>query len=357
VAGVLTHRLASSTAAPDESGLRSALSVLRAHLARAQLPAQASIDDTLYRNNPRIPRSPHSFAARLRWQAPEPAPRVSIIVPTRDAADLLRTCIDSILERTRYPGHEILIVDHQSTAPEARRYLDTLAAQPNVSIIPYTGAFNWSAMNNLAVSHAKGEVLCFLNNDTEILSPDWLSELVGHAMRPEVGAVGAKLVLRDGTLQHGGVVLGVHGVAEHAFSGLPADEAGYMMRAGLTQNLSAVTGACLVCRREVFDAVGGFEMAHRGVAFNDVDFCLRLAQSGYRVVWTPHVRICHEGSTTRGRDWAGEQRSRLDQEMAYMRERWGAQLARDPHYHPAFERYEPPYAALTGAYRPPLARQ
>jgi GT2 family glycosyltransferase len=209
-------------------------------------------------------------------------------------------------------------------------------------------------MNNLGACRATGEVLCFLNNDTEVLSPDWLSELVGHALRAEVGAVGAKLLFPDGTLQHGGVILGVRGVAEHAFTGLPADHAGYMMRAALTQNLSAVTGACLACRREVFDALGGFEMVNLGVAFNDVDFCLRVAGAGYRVVWTPHARLYHEGSRTRGRDLAGERRGRLDQEMAYMHARWGRQLRRDPHYHPAFERYDKPYAVLAGTGEPPL---
>ena len=346
VAGVLTHSLISHHHGQDESGLEGALSVLRDHLGRMDMPAAADIDDALYQNNPAIPRSPSSFAARVRWQIPDPAPKVSIIIPTRDAPDLLRTCVESIQTRTLYTEREIILVDHSSTDPEARRYLDGLADLPDVHVIRYRGEFNWSAMNNLAASRALGAVLCFLNNDTQVLSRDWLTEMVGHALRPGIGAVGAKLLLRDGTLQHGGVILGANGIAEHAFTGLPADQPGYMMRAGLTQNLSAVTGACLVCRREVFEAVGGFEMVNLGVAFNDVDFCLRLAAAGYRIVWTPHARLYHEGSRTRGRDRAAEQRARLDREMAYLRDRWGKRLQRDPHYPPAFERFAEPYAAL-----------
>jgi GT2 family glycosyltransferase len=350
ISRVLTHRLSPDTGAQgDEQTLFRALSVLRAHIDRCGAPAQADIDDALYLSNPEIPRTPGTFAARLRWQVPDPAPKVSIIIPTRDAPELVRTCIESIRERTQYPDYEILLVDHESTDPEAQRYFDALCRQPDVQVLRYTGAFNWSAMNNFAAPHASGAVLCFLNNDTEVLTPDWLQELVGHACRSEVGAVGAKLLFRDGTLQHGGVILGANGIAEHPFTGLAADRAGYMMRAGLTQNISAVTGACLVCRREIFQAAGGFEMVNLGVAFNDVDFCLRLSEAGYRNVWTPYARLYHEGSKTRGRDGAADKRGRLDKEMHYMRNRWSQVLQRDPNYNPAFEQHDYPYAVLTAA--------
>jgi len=355
IARVLTHRVRPGTGAPgDEPALARALSALCAHLQRSGASAEANIDDALYHANPDVSRLPRSFAARLRWKVPEPAPRVSIIIPTRDGSDLVRTCLESIQERTEYPNYEILLVDHESTEPEAQQYFSLLDRQANVQVLRYTGSFNWSAINNFAASHASGEVLCFLNNDTEVLSPDWLQEMVGHACRPAVGAVGAALLFRDGTLQHGGVVLGAHGIAEHAFTGLTADKAGYMMRARLTQNLSAVTGACLVCRREAFEAVGGFEIANLGVAFNDVDFCLRLAEVGYRNVWTPHALLYHESSRTRGRDGTGRNRVRLDQETDYMRKRWKRQLERDPCYNPAFERYHEPYAVLSSAAYSPL---
>lgn len=355
IARVLTHRLRSDTDSPDDEELLTrALSVLQAHIGRCGGPAEVAVDTALYQANPEIPRAVRTFAARLRWRVPDPAPRVSIIIPTRDGQHLVRSCIESIQAKTRYPDYEILLVDHESTEPKAQEYFNALRRQPNVRVIPYTGAFNWSAINNFAATHASGEVLCFLNNDTEVISPDWLQEMVGHAVRPEVGAVGPKLLYPDGTLQHGGVILGAHGMAEHAFTGLAADKAGYMMRAGLTQNLSAVTGACLVCRRTVFEALGGFEMANLGVAFNDVDFCLRLTEAGYRHVWTPHASLYHQASRTRGRDGTGEKRTRLDQETAYMRKRWGRQLERDPYYNPAFELHEHPYGVLTSTTYSPL---
>ncbi len=350
IARVLTHRVRPDTdALGDEQALARALSVLRAHIERSRIQGEAAIDEALYLANPQIPRLPRTFAARIRWPVPEPAPKVSIVVPTRDGQELVRTCIESILERTKYPDYEILLVDHESTDPAALQYFDSLDRQLQVRVLHYTGAFNWSAINNLAASRASGEVLCFLNNDTEVLVPDWLEELVGHACRPGIGAVGAKLLYRDGTLQHGGIILGVHGIAEHPFTGLPADKSGYMMRAGLVQNLSAVTGACLVCRRAVFDSVGGFDVVNLGVAFNDVDFCLRLGEAGYRNVWTPYARLYHEGSKTRGRDGSADKRSRLDKEMDYMRKRWPRQLRRDPYYNPAFERHDHPYSTLTCA--------
>ena len=306
IARVLTHRVSPDTGAlGDEQDLARALSILRAHIERNRASGDATIDDALYQANPRIPRSPRTFAARLRWPIPDPAPKVSIIVPTRDGRDMVRTCIESIRERTRYPDYEILLVDHESTDPLALQYFDELNIQPQVHVLRYTGAFNWSAINNFAASRVTGGVLCFINNDTEVISPDWLQELVGHACRPGIGAVGAKLLYYDGTLQHGGIVVGAHGIAEHSFTGLAGEKAGYMMRAGVTQNVSAVTGACLVCRREAFERVGGFDLVNLGVAYNDVDFCLRLIAAGYRNVWTPHARLYHRGLGTRLGDGNG----------------------------------------------------
>lgn len=322
------------------------LSVLREYFVRRGLPAEADLDNDIFESNKEIPRTPHTAVARIRWRIPNPAPKVSIIIPTHDRADLVVSCIESIKQHTNYPDYEILLVDHDSTDPKAIETFASVCHGHNARLLKYSGEFNWSAINNYAASHAGGKLLCFLNNDTVVIAPDWLTEMIGHACRPDVGAVGAKLLFVDGTLQHGGIILGVHGVAEHAFTGLAADRAGYMMRARLVQNLSAVTGACMVCRREVFEEVGGFELANLGVAFNDVDFCLRLDALGYRTVWTPHALLYHSASQTRGSDHTADKFRRLTEEIAYMQRHWPAKLERDPNFNPAFERHDHPYASL-----------
>lgn len=348
VARVLTHRTEPDPArAGDSQDLARWQTVLRQHIVRGALPAQAEIDEALYAANPKIAHRHSLFAARLRWHVPNPAPKVSIIIPTRDGLDLVRNCVCSVLQRTQYPNYEILLIDHDSSDPAVLRWFASVDGRQGIRVARYSGAFNWSAINNFAVTLADGEVLCFLNNDTEAINGDWLAEMVAHACRPEVGAVGAKLLYPDGTVQHAGVILGISGVADHPFVGLPADNAGYMLRASVTQNLSAVTGACLVCRREVFETVGGFDVANLSVTFNDVDFCLRLTEAGFRHVWTPHAKLYHAESKSRGRDNAPEKQARLQREIGYMRQRWGKQLDRDPHYNPAFELYADPYTALT----------
>lgn len=270
---------------------------------------------------------------RVRWPLPSPAPKVSIIIPTRDKVELLQKCIDSIFERTKYPDFECIVVDNQSSDPAALRYLRHIADRPGVRVLSYDAPFNYSKINNWAAERADGSVLCLMNNDIEVISEDWLDEMTSHALRPDTGAVGAMLYYPDGTIQHAGVILGVGGVANHAYLGQPAGYPGHGARALVTQNLSAVTGACMVVRRSVYSEVGGLE-ERLSVAFNDIDFCLQLLEAGYRNVWTPHAQLIHHESATRGSDDSKEKRQRFVAEVDYMHARWGPLLQADPAYNP-----------------------
>lgn len=275
---------------------------------------------------------------RYRWRVPDPAPLVSIIIPTRNGLDLVRRCIDSIRERTDYANFEIVLVDNQSDDADSLAYFDTLRASDDVRVLEHPKPFNFSEINNCAVREARGELLAFLNNDMEILNEDWLSEMAGHACRPEIGCVGAKLFYPDGRIQHGGVIIGIGGMAGHAHLYRPGGEAGYYGRLAVAQNLSAVTGAAMVMRREVFDEVGGFEEEHLQVALNDIDLCLKIRAAGYRIVWTPFARMIHYESISRGLDAEDPvRRARHDREKAYMREKWGDVLNGDPYYSPHLE--------------------
>lgn len=271
---------------------------------------------------------------RVEHPLPEPFPKVSIIIPTRDLAGMLRRCVDRIRGVTAYPDYEIIIVDNDSVEPSTSDLFDELRRDPRVRVVPHSGAFNYAAINNRAVEESRGEVVCLLNNDVEPVNPDWLSELVRHALRPDVGAVGAKLYYPDGRIQHGGVVLGLLGVANHLHQFLPKHHGGYFGRLQVVQNVAAVTGACLVVRRELYRSAGGLDAEHLSVAFNDIDFCLRLRERGYRTVWTPFAELVHHESRSRRSDRRGEARQRLERESAWMRQRWGSLLERDPCYNP-----------------------
>ena len=270
---------------------------------------------------------------RFRYQIPQPAPLVSIIIPTKNGLDLVRQCIESIRERTDYPNYEIILVDNQSDDPDALAYFQELRTSDDVTVLEHPKPFNFSEINNRAVAVSQGEILLFLNNDIEILNEDWLSEMVGHACRPEVGCVGAKLFYPDGRIQHGGVVIGIGGMAGHAHLLRPGDSAGYYGRLAVAQNYSAVTGAALMTRRSVFDEVGGFEEEHLKVALNDIDLCLKIRKAGYRVIWTPFARMIHYESVTRGLDKDDPvRRDRYEREKNYMRSVWGDTLNGDPYY-------------------------
>jgi GT2 family glycosyltransferase len=258
-------------------------------------------------------------------------PKVSLIIPTRDGLQLLKRCIDSILSLTDYDNYEIVIVDNQSSQSETLDYLRKIVADPRVRVLAYDQPFNYSAINNHAVMQTSGDLVGLVNNDIEVISPGWLREMAGHAMRPEIGAVGAMLYYPDDTIQHAGVVLGHGGVAGHAYAGRPRGYAGQMARAQLTQSLSAVTAACLLIRRSVFDEVGGLDES-LGVAFNDVDFCLRVRGRGYRNLWTPFAELYHHESATRGYEDSPEKKARFAGEVSLMMERWADELSADPAY-------------------------
>lgn len=272
-------------------------------------------------------------AFRVRHPLPEPVPRISIIVPTRDRVDLLRQCVESILERTTYPNYEIVVVDNQSVEPASTAYLASLAGLSNVRVRPHNRPFNYSMINNEAVRDCSAPLVCLLNNDIEVITPDWLEELASHAMRPHVGAVGAMLYYPNDTIQHAGVVTGVHGVAAHPYCGMPRGHGGQMARARLAQGMSAVTAACLMVRREVYQRAGGLDVALQ-VAFNDVDFCLRLHRAGFTNVWTPFAELYHHESASRGHEDTPEKQARFDREVAFMKQRWGVELEQDPAYNP-----------------------
>ena len=278
----------------------------------------------------------------VRRALPSPAPKVSIIVPTRDRADLLARCADGVLTGTGYPDLQLLIVDNGSAEVATVALFDRLSADPRVKVLPAPGAFNFADLNNRAVIEAAGDIVVLLNNDISVIAPDWLTELVAQAVRPNVGAVGALLLYPDDTVQHAGVVLGVGDyrdpVAAHVGAGVDARSPGYQGALALARNVSAVTAACLAIRKDVYQHVRGMDAERLPVAFNDVDLCLKVRAAGYDVIWTPRARLHHHESASRGSDLAPEAAARLAGEMAVMRERWGAVLDDDPYYGPLFDK-------------------
>lgn len=269
---------------------------------------------------------------RVRWNLPTTAPKVSIIIPTRDRLDILSQCIGSVLQLTDYPNYEIIVVDNESTEPSTLDYFEQLKAQDNVSILRYEGEFNYSAINNFAVSQASGSVITMMNNDIEVIEKDWLCEMAGHAIRPEIGCVGAKLLYKNNMVQHAGVILGIGGVAGHAHKYFDAESAGYFSRLHLTQNMSAVTAACLTVEKSLYEQVGGFNENDLKVAFNDVDFCLRVRALGLRNVWTPYALLYHHESVSRGHENTHEKQARFRNEALFMQQQWGELLESDPAY-------------------------
>ena len=296
---------------------------LREHLERAGHPEAVPLE---------APQCPGMW--RIRYPLPAPPPRVSIIIPTRNGLSLLLTGIESILRRTDYPDFELVIVDNGSDDPATLGYLATLQEQGRARVIRDDSPFNFSALNNRAVREATGSVIALVNNDIEVIHGDWLREMVSHAVRPGVGVVGARLWYPDDTLQHGGCVLGIGGVAGHVFLGLPRGDSEYFGRSSLLQNYSAVTAACVVLRRSVFEQIGGLDEENLPVAFNDIDFCIRVREAGYWNVWTPYAELYHHESASRGSDLHGEKRERFMREVRYMQRRWGNILTTDPAYNP-----------------------
>ncbi len=335
--------------------------------------AKKAVEDHLQRTGQEaevIPL-PLVLGNRIRYQLPATLPLVSIIIPTRDGK-LLQTCVDSVIQKTAYKTFEIVIVDNGSIQPSTLSYLSSLVDRwgttgkgndgsemgsgrgstgegcieigsleqrdrlSGLQVVRMDIPFNYSILNNAGVAHANGELICLLNDDIEITNPDWLTEMVRHAIRPEVGVVGAKLLYPNGNIQHGGVILGLSGggAADHASRHTPSYSPGYFGRAALTQSFSAVTGACLLTKRDPYNQIGGLDEEHLPVSFNDVDFCLRLKANGYRIVWEPAAVLVHHESTSRGRDDNFKKAARVRKEVAWIQQQWGALIRNDPAYNP-----------------------
>lgn len=271
---------------------------------------------------------------RVQWPLATPPPLVSIIVPTRDHAKLLRACIQGVLERTAYAPIELIIVDNGSKEAAALDYMRHLERDPAVRILRYDHPYNYSAINNFAAAQARGDYLCLLNNDTEVTNAAWLTEMIRHAVRPHVGAVGAMLLYDDGSIQHAGVVVGLKRAAGHAHRFLRREEPGYFRYPHVAQYVSAVTAACLVVERAKFEAVGGLDEHDLAIAFNDVDFCLKLERAGWRNVYAPQAVMMHHESKSRDRDVSPHHRDRYARELAVLQERWGVEGYADPLHHP-----------------------
>jgi GT2 family glycosyltransferase/SAM-dependent methyltransferase/glycosyltransferase involved in cell wall biosynthesis len=322
VSDMLIHLPATATASSDPD----AMQAVRAHLARTAVPGE--VTDGF---------SPGT--QRVVYQRLDD-PLVSILIPTKDKLEFFQPCIESVLHKTAYANYEVLVIDNQSSDPDVLVLYQELETRypGKVRILPYGEEFNFSAINNYAASQARGEYLLLLNNDTQVVQPEWLERLLAYGQRSDVGAVGARLVYPEtAKLQHAGVVLGMSGIADHPFNGMPITEPGYMNRALVDQNYSAVTAACMLVRKSVYQQVGGMDKEQLKVLFNDVDLCLKIGQAGYRIVWTPFSTVVHYGSTSIKAESMDLMKlalnnERAKREQATMLERWLPKLANDPAY-------------------------
>ena len=257
---------------------------------------------------------------RVIYPLPDPPPTVSLIVPTRDQVKLLKSCVSGLLERTDYPDIEVIIADNNSTKPQTLSYLGDLSNDPRVTILKCPGPFNFSAINNQAVHQARGSIIGLINNDIEVIRPGWLREMVSHAVRPEVGAVGCKLLYGDGRIQHAGVYLDPERIAVHAFQYFPSDSVNQKLQ--FSHTVPAVTAACMLVRKDLYHKIGGFNAKHLPIAFNDVDFCLRLRQAGYINILEPQAELYHYESLSRGKRNNLLKKWRFFRERYYMRKNW-----------------------------------
>lgn len=271
--------------------------------------------------------------SRVRWPLPAELPLISLIVPTRDQLKLLRTCIDGLLDGTDYPALEILIVDNGSCIAETLDYLQQIESR-GVRVLRYPHAFNYAAINNWAVEQAQGSIIGLVNNDIEIIEPGWLEEMLAQLLRPGIGAVGAKLMWPNGMVQHGGVVVGINGLAAHTGNNLNRQDAGYLGFNHLAREQSVVTTACLLMRKRDYQRLGGMDEVRFPVTFNDVDMCMRLREAGKRLVWTPFANLIHAESASRGKEDTPTKAARANREQQHFIARWSQAGQQDPYYHP-----------------------
>ena len=271
---------------------------------------------------------------RIKYEI-EGEPLISIIIPNKDHKETLKTCITSILEKTTYPNYEIIVVENNSVEKETFEYYKELVQEKTIRLVTWNGPFNYSAINNYGINKAaNGEYYLLLNNDVEIISCDWIQEMLMFAQRDDVGAVGAMLYYPDDTIQHAGVIIGIGGVGGHAHKYFPRNSYGYMSRAAIAQNYSAVTAACVLIPKRVWEEIGGLDEEFQ-VAFNDVDLCMRIRKAGYLIVWTPYAELYHYESKSRGLEDTPEKRERFKGEVRRFQKRWKKELeAGDPYYNP-----------------------
>jgi GT2 family glycosyltransferase len=332
IAAILYHRRSEDHAIHSENALPALRTIAASHRAvRDHLDSRGDSSAVLK------PAQHIPSAMRVVWPLPEHPLLVSVIVPTRDRADLLAQCVDGVLHRTDYPNLELLILDNGSIEPATHRLFDRLTCEDRrVRILHHPGPFNYSALNNAAAREANGEILLLLNNDIDVIDSGWLYELVSQVLRPDVGIVGAKLLYANEHVQHGGVMLGPEGHAAHLYRYAGRNDPGYFGQLALARTLSAVTGACAAIRHAVFFEVGGFDEVNLPVAFNDIDLCLRLGDYGYRVVWTPFAELFHLESVSRGIDIDDStKRERAYREWLHIRNTWGSLLEdADPFHNP-----------------------
>ena len=274
--------------------------------------------------------------SRIMYELPDVLPEVSIIIPTKDNMVYLKTCVESIIEKTTYKNYEIIIVDNGSSDKQLIDYLKQLENRNNTKtrVLRYNHQFNFSAINNYAVRHSKSRILCFLNDDTEVISNEWLSEMVSQVLRPDVGMVGAKLHFRNGTIQHAGVIPGLGGIAGHTLSQVEPTAMEFFEKLQLVQNYSSVTAACMVMKRKVFEELGGFDEENFKVAYNDIDLCLKAREKNYRVVWTPFARLYHHEMISRGNDRLKKNMKRYLAESKSFAKKWEKYIGNDPYYNP-----------------------
>lgn len=275
-----------------------------------------------------------AYGYRVHYALPENSPKVSLIIQTSNELQLVRQCVESILQKTIYSNYEIIMVHNVPGDGAAFQGLADLLANPRVKLVCDARQVNYAVLNNNAVKLAQGEIVGLLNCNLKVISAEWLNEMVSIALQPKAGAVGAKLLYPNDTLQHGGMILGVGGCVGYAHNHIARDRAGYAGRAVLMQGFSAVTTACLVIRKELYERVCGLNEKDLPVSFNDVDFCLRVQQAGYRNVWTPYAELYHYESATRGAEDTPEKRDHLAADLQYMKQRWGDLLMNDPAYSP-----------------------
>lgn len=322
---VLTHlQINDSRTLSDPRRYKDFSQLIKMHLQRSGIDAEV------------LPNGRVEGAVRVKYTLPE-RPLVSIIIPTKNQLPMLQRCIESILEKTRYPNYEIIIIDNNSDDPLVQPYLEQLELllSDRLRVFSYPHAFNFSAINNAAVGQANGEYLLLLNNDTAMIQDSWLDELLHHAMRPEVGIVGAKLLYPNGLVQHAGVVLGLRGPADHPFIGASLEESGYMHRLQLDQQYSVVTAACMMIRKSVYEQAGGMDEQDFKVSYNDVDLCLKVRELGYSTVWTPYSVVMHEGSVSQTQinpDKAAAKQLRFEGEQQAMYRKWRPEIGNDPAY-------------------------